>query len=376
VLSLLKMRITSAPWGTYRGKAATLYTIKNGGLSVSVTDFGATLVHLHLPDRDGKVDDCVLGFDGASAYDDEGNKGPYFGATVGRVANRTCEGKFSLDGKDYTLAVNNGPNALHGGIEGFSWQLWEATVIDVKGAAPAVKFKYVAADMEEGFPGKCTTVCTYSLHDDGALRIQMEATTDQRCPVNLCNHSYFNLGGHDSGSVLGMRLHLNCDRYTPSTATQIPTGELKSVAGTPFDFTTPLPNAHTLAERIDAVEDADGHDSSAGYDHNFVINTGGIQGNPSTLVECATMYDPRSGRGMSIHTNAPGVQLYSANFIDGVVGKGGVEYANRDGFALETQAFPNSINTPNFPSVVVEPGSLYLHTMVLQFSADNAAAKL
>jgi aldose 1-epimerase len=289
-------RVTSEPWGSYRGKEATLYTITNGGISCSISDLGATLVRLNLPNKEGAIADCVLGFDSATAYDEEDNKGPYFGATVGRVANRTAGGKFSVDGQEYTLAINNGPNSLHGGIEGFSWQFWSATVVDVEGKSPAVRFIYVAGDGEEGFPGRCTTTCTYTLYDSGELRVQMEAATTARCPVNLCNHSYFNLAGHDSGSVLGTQMHLNCDRFTPGNDVQVPTGELRSVEATPFDFRTPLPAAHTLGERIDDVAEADGHDASAGYDHNFVRATLAYPSPP-----------PVRSRQRTIHLQADGV---------------------------------------------------------------------
>ena len=239
-----------------------------------------------------------------------------------------------------------------------------------------MSFTYKSANLEEGFPGECTAVTTYTLLASG-LRVQMEAVTTEICPVNLCNHSYFNLGGHDSGSILDMQLHLNCDQYTPNDDTQVPTGELRSVKGTPLDFTAPVPAAHTLAERINDVKEADGHDSAAGYDHNFVINTGGIGGNPAALTLCADAYDPGSGRRMKVYTNAPGIQLYSGNFVQGTVGKGGIAYVKHAGFCLETQHFPNAINTPNFPSVLLEPGELYQHTMLLQFSVDaKTEAKL
>lgn len=289
-------RVVSEPWGTYRGTEATLYTISNGGVSASISDLGATLVRLHLPDKDGNVADCVLGYDDASAYEDEEKKGPYFGATVGRVANRTADGKFSLDGKDYTLAVNNGPNSLHGGVEGFSWQFWSATVIDVEGISPAVRFRYVAADMEEGFPGECVAMCTYSVHSDGSLRIQMEATVTgmfrfpttattlgmgykvlyfsdscgllrrtlscqpvQSQLLQLRRARFRKRVGHEAAPQLrplhprDRRVFLQHVTHSCSLSqiflapiaiqVQIPTGELRSVKGTPFDFTAPMGQA-------------------------------------------------------------------------------------------------------------------------------------
>ena len=362
--------------GARQGEAATLYTISNGGISASVTDLGATLVRLMLPDKSGELADCVLGYDAADALDDDDPtdpKGPYFGASVGRVANRTAVGKFTVDGKDYSLAINNGPNSLHGGIEGFSWKFWTTTVIDTPGAPPALRFEYTAADMEEGFPGECIATVVYSVSDAGELKVEMEATVSKKCPVNFANHSYFNLAGHASGDILGHTLHLNCDRYTPTDDTQIPTGEIRPVAGTPFDFTAQGAGAHTIGERIGDVEEADGFPDCQGYDHNFVINTGGIGGNPAALTLAAAAADPESGRTMELYTNVPGVQFYTGNFIDGQVGKGGSAYGKNAGFALETQHFPNSVNTPNFPSCLLEPGQVYSHTMLYRFGGGPAA---
>ncbi len=283
------------------------------------------------------------------------------------------QGKFTVDGQEYSLAINNGPNSLHGGIEGFSWQFWTATVIDVEGAPPSVRFQYTSADMEEGFPGECIATVVYTVSDLGELTVAMEATVSKKCPVNFANHSYFNLGGHSSGDVLGTKLHLNCDRYTPTSDTQIPTGEIRPVAGSPFDFTAPLADAHTIGERIDDVAEADGFDACQGYDHNFVINTGGIGGNPAALSLAAEAIDPSSGRTMALYTNAPGVQLYTGNFIEGVPGKDGATYDKHAGFALETQHFPNSVNTPNFPSVLLSPGEVYSHTMHYRFGGGPSA---
>lgn len=238
----------------------------------------------------------------------------------------------------------------------------------VEGAPPSVIFEYTAADMEEGFPGECVATTTYTV-SDGELKVTMEATVSKTCPVNFANHSYFNLAGHGSGDVLGQSLHLNCDRYTPTDDTQIPTGEVRPVAGTPFDFTS----FHTMGERILDVAEADGFDACQGYDHNFVINTGGIGGNPAALKLAAAAEDPASGRTMSLYTNAPGVQLYTGNFVEGITGKDGAAYEKHQGFALETQHFPNSVNTPNFPSALLSPGELYSHTMLYKFGTGPAA---
>jgi len=343
--------VTKTAFGTLpEGTAFDLYTLSNAhGMTVKITTYGATVTEIDVPDRNGKADDVVLGFDSLDPY----LKGePYFGAIVGRVANRIAGGKFTLDGKEYPLAVNNGPNALHGGLKGFDKQIWKAeTVTDAP--QPEVRFTYLSPDGEEGYPGNLNVTVVYTLTNDNALKIDYTATTDKATPVNLTNHSYFNLAG--SGSVLNTVLTINADRYTPADATNIPTGELRSVKGTPFDFTHPTP----IGARIDRIPDPTG-----GYDHNFVLNKRG-----KSLSLAARAYEPTTGRALEMWTTEPGVQLYTANGLDGTLtGHGGVVYNKYGAFCLEAQHYPDSIHHPNFPSVVLRPGQTYHQTTIYKFS--------
>lgn len=271
---------------------ATLFTLRSAsGVEASVTDYGAALTHLRLPAADGTVKDCVLGFDDLRGY--RGKDNPYFGAIVGRVANRIAGGKFRVEGQEYSLATNNGPNHLHGGVRGFDKVLWDAE--EFSDPAPGVRFTYVSADGEEGYPGECRTQVTYTLFGNSTLKIDMESTVSKACPVNLANHAYFNLCGHDAGEdVLGHRLHINADRYTPTDATSIPTGELAPVEGTPFDFRARGAEAHTIGERIGELKGLPG--SGGGYDHNYVLNGKGF----GVVSHAATVVEPKSGRRMDL----------------------------------------------------------------------------
>jgi aldose 1-epimerase len=337
-------------FGKADGKPVELYTLTNAkGMKAQIMTYGATLTGLWVPDRDGKLADVVLGFDDLQGY----LKGhPFFGSTVGRVANRIAKGKFTLDGREYKLFVNNGPNTLHGGKKGFDKVIW--TAAPVKGNA--VKFTYKSSDGEEGYPGNLTASVTYTLTDDNELRLDYEATADKATPVNLTNHSYFNLAGQGSGTILGHELTLEADKYTPPDDTLIPTGEIKAVKGTPLDFTTP----HTIGERIDQLKDKTG-----GYDHNFVLNGGGKK-----LAPAARVREPKSGRVMEVLTTEPGVQLYTGNFLDGKLqGKGGAAYPKHGALCLETQHFPDSVNHANFPSTILRPGATFRSTTVYKFSA-------
>ena len=334
------------------GTDIKIYTLSNSkGITAKVTEYGAILTELWVPDRNGKPGNVVLGFDNLERY----VKGhPFFGATTGRVANRIAKGKFTLDGKEYTLAVNNGPNHLHGGKVGFDKRVWKSRPIRGLSREVSVEFIYVSRDGEEGYPGNLTTTVVYTLTDDNELRIDYTATTDEATIVNLTNHSYFNLA--ESGSILDHLLTINADRYTAADPTLIPTGELAPVKGTGLDFTAP----HRIGERI-----AQYMDFAKGYDHNFVLNTGG-----QALGLAARVEEPKSGRVMEVWTTEPGVQLYCGNHLDGsLTGVGGAVYQQHTGFCLETQHFPDSINKPTFPSVILRPGQTFRSTTAHRFAA-------
>ena len=330
------------------GTAVDLYTLTNAnGLVAKVTNYGTIITELHVPDRTGVLGDVVLGFDNLAQY----VKGhPCFGCTVGRVANRIAKGRFTLDGKTYSLVINNGPNHLHGGNKGFDKKVWKAE----PQSGVAVKFTYTSLDGEEGYPGTVAVAVTMSLTDANELRLDYRATTDRATPINLTNHSYFNLAGH--GDVLRHELMIAADNYTPFDSTQIPTGEIKPVKGTPLDFTRPQP----IGARISQLRTV-----PLGYDHNFVLNGGG-----KSLALAARVYEPESGRVMEVHTTEPGVQLYTANGMDGsLIGTGGVAYPRHGGFCLETEHYPDSVNQPGFPSIILRPDQIYRQTTAFKFSA-------
>jgi aldose 1-epimerase len=348
-----KRGVTKKMFGKLKdGEAVTLYTLTNkNGAVAKVMTYGAILTELHVPDKNGKMGDVVLGFDNLAAYE-RGH--PFFGATVGRVANRIAKGRFKLDGKTYKLAINNGPNTLHGGLKGFDKKVWKAE--EVKSAAgPAVRFTLHSPDMDEGFPGNLDASVTYTLTDDNAVRLDYTARTDKATYVNLTNHSYFNLAG--DGEVRYHVVQFNADKYTPVDDTMIPTGEIKSVAGTPFDFRKPT----AIGARIDDIPGNPG-----GYDHNMVVNH---KNGAHSLAHFATVYEPTTGRVMDMWTTEPGVQFYTGNFLDGsLTGKNGVVYNKNFAFCLEAQDFPDAINHPNFPSPILRPGQTYSQTTIYKFS--------
>lgn len=332
------------------GTAVELFTLTNGqGLTAKVMTYGAILTELWAPDQAGRMADVVLGFDRLEGYV-AGH--PFFGATVGRVANRIAGGRFTLGGREYRIPVNNGPNSLHGGERGFDKAVWRAEPVS-SGEGLAVRFSHRSPDGDQGFPGSLEASVVYTLTEQNELRLDYTATTDQDTPVNLTNHSYFNLAGHASGDVLRHELTLAAERFTPADDTLIPTGEIRSVKGTPLDFTHP----HPIGARIAEVP--------GGYDHNMVLDSGG-----ETLALAARAYEPGSGRVMEMLTTEPGVQFYTANFLDGSVkGKGGAAYPKHGAFCLEAQHFPDSVHQPNFPSVILSPGQVYTQTTIYRFLA-------
>ncbi len=334
------------------GKKVHYYLLTNlVGTKAKIIDFGATLVSLEVADKNGAMADVVLGCDTVEAYR---TKAPYFGSIVGRYANRIALGKFTLDGAEYTLATNNAPNHLHGGMVGFDKNMWEAEEVSSAGDV-GVKFTYRAKDGEEGYPGNMTVTATYTLTMANELRIDYAAETDKATPVNLTHHSYWNLGGHTSGDILGHELTVAAGQYTPVDETFIPTGELASVEGTPFDFRT----ATAIGARVDQLP-------NRLYDLNYVIDNA-----DGTLRFAAKAKDPKSGRVMEIFTTEPGIQFYTGNGLDGSFdGKGGARYATQNGFCLETQKFPDSPNKPQFPSSILRPGEKYTHTIVHKFSVE------
>jgi aldose 1-epimerase len=356
--------VKTEPFGkTSGGAQVNVYTLKNAkGVEARIINRGGILVSLKVPDRQGAFDDVVLGFDNFDGYDKDN---PFFGAIVGRYGNRIAKGRFSLDGHEYKLAVNNGENALHGGIKGFDKQIWDAKPAQMQDGSKdgqSLQLQYVSKDGEEGYPGTLTATVTYTLTDANELRIHYQATTDKPTVVNLTNHSYFNLKGAGNGDILDTVLTLNADKFTPVDKGLIPTGELRPVDGTPFDFRQP----HAIGARIDSQDEQ--IKFGGGYDHNFVLN-----GKAGTLRLAARAMDPKSGRVLEISTTEPGVQFYTGNFLDGTLhGKGGKVYNKRYGFCLETQHYPDSPNKPSFPSTVLKPGGKYDTTTVFKFSTTEA----
>ena len=348
--------VTVDTFGTYPGGEASLYTLTNAnGMEVDITNYGAIITSIRVPDREGNMADVAHGFPTLEGYLGED---PYFGATIGRYGNRIANATFDLNGETYNLPANDGPNSLHGGPNGFHTQLWNATEVDEDGAT-GVEMERTSPDGEEGYPGNLDVTVRYTLTDDNELRIQYTATTDQATPVNLTNHSYFNLSG--DGTILDHVLMIDADAFTPVNNTLIPTGELRSVEGTPFDFREPTP----IGERIDAENEQLGF--GQGYDHNWVLNSEG-----GSLASVATLYDPSSGREMEVLTTEPGLQFYSGNFLDGsLTGKDGKNYELRSALCLETQHFPDSPNQPDFPSTILEPGDTYSSETVYRFSTRD-----
>ncbi len=340
-------------FGELKGQDVVLITLTNrAGNTVKLTNYGAKIVWIEVPDRDGNRDNITFGYDNLDGY----LKGdPYFGSIVGRYANRIAVGKFTLEGEDYNLAINNEPNALHGGPGGWHSVVWNYELLDEKAFVPTVKFTYHSPDMEEGYPGNMDVAVYYRWNDNNELTIDYECATDKTTVLNITNHAYFNLKGAGNGDILDHELTIKASAYTPVDENLIPTGEIAPVAGTPFDFTT----AHKIGERIN--DDSEQLKIAGGYDHNFVLdNIDDVD---------AIAYEETTGRMLEVLTDQPGVQFYCGNFLDGTqVGHGGKVYNYRGGFCLETQHYPDSPNQPDFPSTVLKPGDVFRSTTIYRFS--------
>jgi len=344
---------TAAAFGKLGDTPVQIYTLTNkNGLVARITNYGATLTELHVPDRAGTLADVVLGFDDLDGY----RKGTaYFGAIVGRVANRIMNASFELEGQRYSLAANDRPHHLHGGRTGWDKVIWNARPVDTADG-PALELTYVSKDGEEGYPGTVTARTVYTLTSKNELKVEMDATTDKTTLVNMAHHSYWNLGGYDSGTILDHELMLNADQYTPGTP-MVPDGRVVSVKGTPFDFTSAKAVGRDLKQ-------AGG--KPIGYDHNFVVN-----GVPNQLRPVARLRDPKSGRVMTVAADQPGVQFYTGNFLDGSAKGKGATYGQYAALCLETQKFPNAINVPAWrDQVILRPGQMYRHLMVHTFSVE------
>ncbi len=336
------------------------YTLTNAnGMKVRVTNFGAIITSIVVPDRNGKLADVALGYKQVSDYTNAVDK-PYFGAIVGRYGNRIADGKFTLNDETYTLATNNSPNHLHGGVVGFDKVIWDAQANDKDNS---VTLSYLAKDKEEGYPGNLKCSVTYRLTDDNAIAIDYLATTDKATPINLTQHTYFNLKGEGEGNILGHELMINAKRFTPVDETSIPTGKTPSVKGTPFDFT----NAKPIGRDIGA--DHQQLKNGLGYDHNWILDKAGKTGE---MTLAARVLEPTTGRVLEVTTTEPGIQFYCGNFLDGrLTGKSGKSYVHRGGFCLETQHYPDSPNQPGFPSTILEPGNEYRTQTVFKFSTEG-----
>jgi aldose 1-epimerase len=351
--------ITKEPFGTADGKAVDLYTLTNaGGMDVKIMTYGGIIQSIQVPDQTGQVANVVLGFKTLDEYVDHS---PYFGCITGRYANRIARGRFSLEGETYQLAINNDPNSLHGGDKGFDKQVWDAAEVN-NGDGVGLKLSRVSPDGEENYPGTLTVDVTYTLTDANELRIDYHATTDKATIINLTNHSYWNLAGEGSGSIYDQELQLNASNYTPVDDTLIPTGEIAPVAGTPMDFTSPQAIGSRIRNSFPQIV------TGRGYDHNFVLDR--QNPNDTSMIVAARVSDPTSGRTLTISTTEPGIQFYSGNFLDGTtVGTSGKVYRQGDGFALETQHYPDSPNQPNFPSTELQPGQEYTSSTIFALSA-------
>ncbi len=344
-----------APFGEVDGVPVELFTLTNGrGMEIRLTNYGGIVTHLFAPDAEGRAADVALGYDTLAEYLESS---PYFGSLVGRYGNRIGGASFSLDGETFALAANNGPNHLHGGERGFDKVVWAAEPFEEAGRR-GVRLAYVSPDGEEGYPGTLDVEVTYALTDENAFEIDYRATTDKATPVNLTQHTYFNLSGAGNGDILGHELTLHADRFTPVDEGLIPTGALQPVAGTPFDFTEPT----AIGARIDADDTQIAR--GGGYDHNFALN-----GEAGMLKHAARVTDPVSGRVLDVHTTEPGVQFYTGNFLDGSLSGKGVSYGKRSGFCLETQHFPDSPNQEAFPSTILRPGETYASRTIYSFDA-------
>ncbi len=347
--------ITKSPFGTADGKEVSLYVLTNAnGLVLKVTNYGTIVTEFHVPDRDGKLGDIVGGYDNLQGYIE---KTPYFGATIGRLANRvTDKGRFKLEGKTYQLAANDGPYHLHGGQKGWDKVVWDVAGTEETPNGPSIKFTYLSKDGEEGYPGNVNATVTYTLTNDNEFRVDMEATTDQTTIINMAHHSYWNLGGYNSGSIADHVLTLFADKYTPGNPV-VADGTIKTVKGTPFDFTSPK----TIGKDLMSVVIKG---NPEGYDHNWVVN-----GDANTLRQVAIVEDPKSGRVMTVEGDQPGVMFYAGILLDGTIKGKGHTYQRYDAFCMETQKFPNSINVPAWKNdVILKPGQTYKHRMIHRFS--------
>lgn len=343
-----KMEIIKTSFGKVGDKEVFLYTLKNNaGMEVRITNYGGIVTHIFVPDKNGKPGDVVLGFDSLNGYLQDP---PYFGALVGRYANRIANGKFSIDGKEYALAINNGPNHLHGGLKGFDKVVWNSQELK-NPSTVGLRLDYLSKDMEEGYPGNLEVTVEYILNNKNELKVKFNASTDKKTVVNLTNHSYFNLGGVNTDDILSHELIIYGNRFTPVDKTLIPTGELSPVKGTPMDFTT----AHEIGKRIEQVE--------GGYDHNWVLND-----SSGKVSLAARVFEETSGRVLEVLTDQPGIQFYSGNFLDSTItGKNNTVYIKHSGFCLETQHFPDSPNHGNFPSTLLSPGEKYEYNTIFRF---------
>jgi aldose 1-epimerase len=351
--------VTVAPFGHMPdGKAVDVYTLTNArGMQVRAITYGAIIQAIRVPDRSGQLADVTLGYDSLPGYITDS---PYFGAVVGRYANRIARGRFSLGGRTYRLATNNGPNSLHGGVKGYDKVVWRGQSFQ-RGDSVGVTFEHTSPDGDEGYPGTVRVAVTYTLTPANALVVDYTATADKPTPLNLSQHSYFNLAGEGAGDILEHLLTIEADRYTPVDSTLIPTGELASVKGTPFDFRTPT----AIGARIDQPDPQLRY--GKGYDHNFVLNRRG-----AGVVHAVHVLDPKTGRTLDIATTEPGLQFYSGNFLDGTIkGKAGHVYGHRSAIVLETQHFPDSPNHPNFPSTILRPGKEYRSRTVFTFGVER-----
>lgn len=359
-------QVERQPFGvTPDGDSVDVYTLTNAnGMEMQVTNYGGIILSLKVPDAEGTFEDVVLGFDSLKAYtsDRYRNANPYFGALIGRYGNRIEKGTFSIDGQTHTLETNDGPNHLHGGHEGFDQVVWEATPYE-KADSVGLVLTHTSPDGHGGYPGRLSVEVTYTLTNDNEMAIDYHATTTEATPVNLTQHSYFNLEGEGSSSILDHELMINAESFTPVDSTLIPTGTLQPVESTPFDFTTPTP----IGARIEA--DHEQLERAGGYDHNFVLR----RQDSDSLHLAARVFEPDSGRLMEVYTTEPGLQFYSGNFLDGsFTGKSGASYEQHDGFALETQHFPNSPNEPGFPSTTLQPDEEYTSRTVYSFSSRDS----
>jgi aldose 1-epimerase len=348
-----KTGVMQKDWGEFDGKKVYLYTLTNkNGVQVKITNYGGTVTSWVTPDKNGNKSSIIIGFDSLQTYL---QRPPYFGALIGRYGNRIGNAKFTLDGKTYQLAANDGKNSLHGGAKGFDKVVWDASIGDT--STPALTLHYMSKDGEEGYPGNLHVAVQYTLTDDDELKIEYNAETDKPTPVNLTNHSYFNLTGDVSNTILTHTLIIDADNYTPVDNTLIPTGEIKSVEGTPFDFTMP----QKIGSRIDSVK--------GGYDHNWVLNS---KGKVSSLKLVATLSDSLSGRKLEVYTTEPGLQFYTGNFLDGkFINHDGKPINFRTALCMETQHFPDSPNKSKFPSTILKPGEKYHTVTIYKLSVKN-----